>query len=155
MEAGGWGLILLAGVGYGVVTWWIYRHEEFPGKRSFIAACLLNAVFLLSLVPLFAVSRMNIPPPVGVIGFLALFVAYLSALVMPLAWVRFALQFTGQQVPTDRRSFIRLGIPVFVALAAIAVPVSIAVLSVAFGELLVTDETISLSSGGSAITSSP
>lgn len=43
LETVGWAVILLVGVGYIVVGVRTNRHEDFPGKASFVAATLLLA----------------------------------------------------------------------------------------------------------------
>jgi signal transduction histidine kinase len=148
LEPVGWALILLAGVGYAVVGVRTHRREDFPGKSSFVPATLLAAGLLFGLVVLISVSRLNPERMwISAFGFVALFSNYVTGLLMPLAWLRFALLFTGQQLPTDRRTFLRIGLPVIVALAGNAVPVSLALLYAATGNTAFLEVPISVIMG--------
>lgn len=137
VEGVGWLLILLAGVGYAGIAVQTIRHEDFPGKPSFVASCLLIASLLFAITVLLIIMRLDVPVPlVAALGYVMLFVAYATGLIAPLAWVRFVLVFTGQRIPTDRRTFVRIGLPVIVALVAVGVFTAVPLLSIAFGRLV-------------------
>lgn len=121
-----WAFTVLVGVGFVVIAARSQRNEEFPGKTSFVAALLFMAVMLFGFVGVLVTGYVieSATNPSGLLpslGFVVLFAAFSSALLAPLAWFRFGLLFTGQRIPTDRRTFIRIGLPVLVGLVAVGV----------------------------------
>lgn len=136
-----WGLLLGAALGYAGIALRIKRHEEFPGRPSFLATGFTTALFLAVFTVMLILTRLNMRP---VLQALLLVLTFAAAMTVPLVWVRFALQYTGQRFPTGRRTFIRLGIPIVFTLLVIAGSLVFGFLAFGFGLIEPSERTFAL-----------
>jgi PAS domain S-box-containing protein len=138
-----WGVLLAVGVGFVGLGVWTYRDEEFPGRASFTAYCLLLGLTVVAVTGLsVAVSAKNQPGAAAVFGLLeSLFrvAAFLFGLAAPVAWLRFVFAYTGHRIPTDRRTLLAFGAPVLAALGAILALLAVVVTATLIGPPQVPD----------------
>lgn len=111
-----WGLLLGTALGYATVAARITRAEEFPGRPSFLATAVITALFLAVFTGMAILTHMDVGRGFQALGLVLTFGA---GLTIPLVWIRFALQYTGQRFPTGRRTFLLLGIPIALTLLVV------------------------------------
>lgn len=130
------GLLFGAALGYAGISRIISRHDEFPGQPSIVATGFLTALFLATLSVMYLLTMQDISPFMQI---LLLLLAFAAGLTVPLVWIRFALQYTGQRFPTGRRTFIALGLPAAFTLSVVAGTVGIELLSFGYGLFTLSD----------------
>jgi signal transduction histidine kinase len=141
VEGIAWALLAGAALGYAGIAFRIKRREEFPGQSSFLATCFITAVFLGAFTAGSVLSRLDTQP---VLQALDLVLVFATAMTVPLVWVRFALQYTGQRFPTGRRTFVRLGIPIVLTLLVIVGTLGIGFLTFGLGLIEPSDRIFAL-----------
>ncbi|MFB6361611.1 MAG: ATP-binding protein [Halobacteriales archaeon] len=135
-----WGVLVISAFSFGHTAHRIHSRENFPGAKSLVAAGALMAIFLLGYMGQGVIqvlvdaggSRAYLEQLV-MVGFVNTFVTFTAGLVTPLLFFRFALGFTGQRFPTDRGTFLRIGLPVIVGILAIFVFVAVPIVVNTFG----------------------
>jgi PAS domain S-box-containing protein len=135
-----WAALLAVAAVFATVGVRVRGHSDVPGRTSFVGFCLAIGIFVLvftvmQVVGTFIDGIVETITPTGLVVLTAFVVLtfFVSGLVAPLLFVRFALVYTGQQIPTTRRTFLVVGAPVLVVVAILLATIPVPWLESVFG----------------------